>query len=339
MDTKKIKPITVKVMDTEGIEEIYIGTKTYVSEEFDGALGKAFGPGEALLFFANLVENIFTIDLDCVSEEEIAPRQYLRPYHEILSKIEKGSEIEDLDEYLRDLDFGLSKEYGQQISDIIMIDSVNKHYYKSFKSIGQIKYQIIETLENLIDLSNSYAGLVYKATSEGHKHLYPLAFQMLGGIKEKISYGALMGRKSDEFVVIDCYSISSAVSVIDFELITMIKEKTVVKLCQNCNRFFVPHSRSDEIYCNHINETGRSCKEVGFENKMKKDEAFKAYRTIYKTQNARKQRNSHLPDIEVRFADWALYARKEMEKCRAEKISLEEMKSRIAKSDWLSRKG
>ena len=58
--------------------------------------------------------------------------------------------------------------------------------------------------------------------------------------------------------------------------------------CKNCDRVFVPTVRKKEVYCDHVNENNRTCRDMGYENTM--DAIDKAYRKAYKTRNAQKQR-------------------------------------------------
>jgi len=83
------------------------------------------------------------------------------------------------------------------------------------------------------------------------------------------------------------------------------KNNTTIKLCQNCGKFFIPYSRSDEIYCDNIYENGKTCKEIGYEVKLKNDEFKTSYRRAYKTQRARIAYNRHITNYEeLHFKPW-----------------------------------
>lgn len=70
--------------------------------------------------------------------------------------------------------------------------------------------------------------------------------------------------------------------------------------CANCGRFFIPLSRSDELYCDQPSpqDGHRSCKQYGSErlwyDKLKQDEAAKLARNIYSAKQMLVRRN---PDI------------------------------------------
>ena len=106
--------------------------------------------------------------------------------------------------------------------------------------------------------------------------------------------------------------------------------------CQNCGKLFFPHARSDEIYCNHIFRNGKTCKELGYEMKIEADQIMKEYRRIYKMQNARKQRNSHRPQIAEYFDNWKLKAKEQLSACKRGDITIEEMINRISGEEWMT---
>lgn len=90
------------------------------------------------------------------------------------------------------------------------------------------------------------------------------------------------------------------------------------KRCANCGQFFIPFSRSDELYCDQSSpqDKSRSCKQYGSErlwyDKLKQDEAAKLARNVYMAKQMLVKRN---PDI--------LGYRKMFEYFKAEKKRLE----------------
>lgn len=74
----------------------------------------------------------------------------------------------------------------------------------------------------------------------------------------------------------------------------------IFKRCKNCGNFFVPLSRSDEIYCNNISpqDKARTCKEYGSQklwyDKLRADEVAKLSRNVYSSKQMLVRRN---PDI------------------------------------------
>ena len=158
-------------------------------------------------------------------------------------------------------------------------------------------------------------------------------------------YNEKMLEKSLNFVNYTHYSpqfqeevlyLKSFDDVVKYDMINLFKKNIKINICENCGQYFVPIKRNDEKYCNFNYLNGKSCRDVGYENKVNANEILKTYRTIYKTQNARKQRNKdNIIDIENKFRKWTVYAKEQLNLCQNGKIDLEQMKANISKNDWL----
>lgn len=73
-------------------------------------------------------------------------------------------------------------------------------------------------------------------------------------------------------------------------------DKFPMKKCKNCGKYFVPDKRTDEFYCNnYFNDTGKTCKEIGFflcnQRKLKEDEVARIYRNTYQQKLLRASRH------------------------------------------------
>lgn len=150
-----------------------------------------------------------------------------------------------------------------------------------------------------------------------------------------LSYQPVLGTCNGNFTFLNAISFKDALSTINFAVLTILKDSTIIRKCKNCGAFFVPSVRSDELYCNRKLANGKTCKSIGYDSKIKKDNILSTYRKIYKTQNARKQRNLHRPNIEGKFLTWKLFAKKELKKCQDGEITLEEMISAISSDEWI----
>lgn len=81
----------------------------------------------------------------------------------------------------------------------------------------------------------------------------------------------------------------------------------IFKRCKNCGKFFVPLSRSDEIYCNNISpqDNERTCKEYGsrklWYDRLKNDEAARLARNIYSAKQMLVRRNPDIPEYKEMF--------------------------------------
>lgn len=132
------------------------------------------------------------------------------------------------------------------------------------------------------------------------------------------------------------YSFKSFSDLLSFDIRRAVKRNQDIKVCQNCNRFFIPANRKDEKYCGFAFQGFKSCKQFAFSHRLSTDEILKTYRRIYKTQNARKQRNSHRPNIATNFDNWAAFAKQQLIACQNGEISITEMEKAISGSEWMN---
>lgn len=117
----------------------------------------------------------------------------------------------------------------------------------------------------------------------------------------------------DENKVVNVYTLSDIESLLAYDAVFLQSNNVQIKKCMNCHRYFIPSGRSDQIYCDYIYEKGKTCKQIGYEIKLKHDAFRSAYRKAYKTQKARVKYNLHVPDYENRhFVPWNAAAKKAM---------------------------
>lgn len=122
-------------------------------------------------------------------------------------------------------------------------------------------------------------------------------YTALGYSKEKHVIENMKNEKST--IIPSPYIISSLdlkqILFIEFKELLCI-DKFPIRKCQNCEKYFVTEKRTDELYCNNIFEnTGKSCKEIGFLNfkkrKLKQDDVARLYRNTYQQKLLRVKRN------------------------------------------------
>jgi hypothetical protein len=119
--------------------------------------------------------------------------------------------------------------------------------------------------------------------------------------------------------IISLYETETIYSILTFD-ISMIKNNAIqVNVCQNCGKFFIPRTRSDEIYCNNIFKNNKTCSQIGYEIKANKDEFISSYRTTYKTMKAREGRVEG--KLKIKYIEctneWVKDAKDAMEECKA----------------------
>jgi len=131
----------------------------------------------------------------------------------------------------------------------------------------------------------------------------------------------------------EIFKIKSLDSFIFFDILKFIDRRTNVNKCEICDKYFVPKNKSNEKYCDNILKNSKTCKELSYEINLEQNEIENIYRTSYKTQNAKKQRNSHIKEIDNRFVNWTLEAKKQKELCKNNKISIEDFREWLKKNE------
>lgn len=90
----------------------------------------------------------------------------------------------------------------------------------------------------------------------------------------------------------ECKDITQALII---ELSILAHNNIEIKKCKNCGKFFVPSSRSDELFCDNIFENNKTCKEIGYfkvkQKAIHENEVLRMYRNVYQKLLLRVRRN------------------------------------------------
>ena len=111
-----------------------------------------------------------------------------------------------------------------------------------------------------------------------------------------------------------------------FDTLKIIERKVNINICENCGKYFIPKNKSNEKYCNNIFKNGKTCRELSYQLKLNNDDVEQLYRISYKTQNAKKQRNHHIKNIETKFKTWSIRAKEKKDMCKKGDITIEQFK-------------
>lgn len=145
-------------------------------------------------------------------------------------------------------------------------------------------------------------------------------------IKYNIFFSARYGDFGESFEIMDIGTFCM------FSIVKLLNSGITINKCQNCGNYFVPLIRDDEVYCNNVFSNGRTCKQLGYENKIKNDDILNEYRKAYKNKNAFKQRTKNSnPNAEKDFKKWVYVAKTKLGECQDGNLSLYEFKEWIKK--------
>lgn len=99
----------------------------------------------------------------------------------------------------------------------------------------------------------------------------------------------LKDKDNNRYGIQEIYEIDNFYNLLFLELYFILQEKTYLKKCKNCGKYFLTNN-SAVIYCNNIFEDDKTCREIGaskvFVKNLEKDEAYNLYRKVYKKKQA-----------------------------------------------------
>lgn len=245
------------------------------------------------------------------------------------------------------IDFGNSVRLNKSAFDGIknrlseFIDSRFLNFFASY-AFAAHRGNFGEHIETSCMLANHYAELVcdpFQVRPSGMENRDIIA-SVIGAFDHfgrafKAEYRPIMGYCGEKFTYLNSVVFTDMISIVNLAALSILKDDTIVRKCRNCGDYFIPASRSDETYCDKLLPNGKTCKTVGYDEKVKGDSILREYRKIYKTQNARKQRNSHKKDISGKFKNWAILAKEKVRECQTGKISIDEMIAIISSDTWM----
>lgn len=187
------------------------------------------------------------------------------------------------------LSFIISDEIYNKINTLSYVSDVNTILFPNYIYLKELQNICVNLIEKNFD------------------DLDPDDYNLLSGdsIKLSIEYNNL---KEPEIN----YRISQIGDLVAFDASNYCKSSILIKKCANCGKYFIPTSRSDEIYCDNIydRKSDKTCKDIGYEIKLSKDVFRSCYRTAYKTQRARIKYKAHIPNYEEKhFKPWDAAAR------------------------------
>jgi len=296
--------------------------------EYTDDVGDAVPPCAILLFFANLRNASPDLDDSSSRDRDSDVLKKINSYYELFNDC-------DAHTYLHMVYDALAEVMPDFMRKTLLLDTaIELKSKKRMPAQSTVKRSLTQNLSGITMLASAYAEMLRIAINDNHSTPMIIAMDTFFG-HDNIKYDVKPGYKNGELLFCDMYIVDSSRAILKLELISAYRDKTNIKQCENCGKYFIPAIRSDEIYCDNIFKNKRTCKQLGYENKLQADGILREYRKIYKTQNARKRRNSHIQNIDKRFKQWADYAKVQRDKCQSEEITVDEMKALISSSTWL----
>ena len=108
-------------------------------------------------------------------------------------------------------------------------------------------------------------------------------------ITEKELIRSIKDKDNNRYGIKEIYEIDNFYNLLFLELYFILQEKTYLKKCKNCGKYFLT-TNSAVIYCDNVFADNKTCREIGaskvFTKNLEKDEAYNLYRKVYKKKQA-----------------------------------------------------
>lgn len=192
------------------------------------------------------------------------------------------NEMEELDNKMEKLYSKYQKEFENfksQIIDILEYCLFNEK--KELKDLSPLeKLHIFVNTKNVEEypiLKYNEFNKVIKINKDTSK------------ITEKELIRIIKDKDNNRYGIQEIYEIDNFYNLLFLELYFILQEKTYLKKCKNCGKYFLT-TNSSVIYCDNVFEDNKTCREIGaskvFTKNLEKDEAYNLYRKVYKKKQA-----------------------------------------------------
>lgn len=187
-----------------------------------------------------------------------------------------------------------------------------------------VSLMLNEIEDSLLNAKSQDANIEMNKIFQAYAIMQICIKEFLQGNWTKLEKILVMQQISTKFILTDkgqmqqVFFLKDIYSLLCMELLNLQTHNITIKVCENCNRPFITQNRTDEIYCDRIFKNGKTCKNVGYIEKVKKhDEFMQAYTKARKTQHARIKYNSHITDYKAKhYEPWKVEAEKARENFR-----------------------
>lgn len=193
----------------------------------------------------------------------------------------------------------------KEMVNICFLNDKNE-FFDGFSELSPLKkfvfYKmfILKTNTFFKDLPSSSINFTFDCSAEEFKN-------KLYSNSNKNIYNLLFNQNISPMYEYNCNSLEQLLQVSFFTSLTL---GLNIKKCDNCNKFFIAHQRSDEKYCNRLSpqNSGKSCKQYAifknWKNNIETDYDLKIYRRIYMAKQMQTRRNPNDLKLKKEFDIW-----------------------------------
>lgn len=143
-------------------------------------------------------------------------------------------------------------------------------------------------------------------------------------VKELLHYNNNIYERLNTYNVniVQEYEIRSIEDFISISVIQILQNNIKLCRCENCDKLFISVNKSNEKYCMYRFKDKKTCRDLSYSIHLQKNELSNILRKKYRTENAKKNRNQHIPKVEEKFQNWYMKAKEQKEFCEKGMITI-----------------
>ncbi len=282
------------------------------------------------------------INKEIYNENEIEIKKYVE--EDVKSRIKSEKDLiklykQHLKRYVKDNERTLEQIFDEYINVLKFWIAFSKYILINFYNLGTIKYdsKLSSTqrlLSYLLNIKRTYYSNKIFELPKSEITLELNNDEMTINLNDYITKNRNALLYNDDNIyeelntyninLIQEYSINSIEDFISVSLIQILQNNIKLCRCENCDKLFISTNKSNEKYCTYEFKEKKTCRDLSYSIHLKKDELSNILRKKYRTENAKKNRNKHIPKIEEKFQIWYKKAKEQKILCEKGKISVDD---------------
>lgn len=240
-------------------------------------------------------------------------------------------EMERLSQYMETVSEQITSSFGESVANVVTLELRNSRFQEEEKNFttDEARKILNTSIDSAVTFAKFYCFVLSDITNDDIDTQIKKARLLVSHHPDiRVIPLAALCKRTNKIAYCNAYYVSKLLDFFTLMAVLTVNGDKPVKRCRNCDKYFIPAAKRDEIYC-------MGCRDVSYDKKIREDEILSSYRRIYKTQSARKKRNSHRPQIDEKFEQWKSMAIVKRNKCKDGFITLTEMEESISSQTWL----
>lgn len=227
-------------------------------------------------------------------------REYI-PYKELETSYTSEKKMIDIMKKVFEVSshelYEIQENFKKCINQIYNLDGENE--LENYSANSKFIANIIKHQSEVYRYSNKIEVFLDNYSNKSHEY-------------DNESYTELVEKIENNQVSINKYNIYTSEKLSN--ILYLILEQIVqvpnlpIKKCQNCNKYFIPSSRQDEVYCDFEDDEGKSCKVKGavqtYKKLLENNPALLEYRRSYQKKIMFVARNKGNKKLKDDFDKW-----------------------------------